>query len=79
MMRIDGSIERRLHLWADGLSFPTSVDPASDLQAGMAVVVGDVQMERPTRVRLRALSHNTVRGAAGGVVLLAELASTLWP
>ena len=79
MMRIDGSVERRLHLWADGLSFPTSVDPANDLQAGMAVVVGDVQMESSTRVRLRALSHNTVRGAAGGVVLLAELASTLWP
>lgn len=78
MMRIDGSVDRGLHLWADGLAFPTDVDPAHDLQAGMAVVVGEVRLEGPSRVRLRALSHNTIRGAAGGVVLLAELASTLW-
>ena len=44
----------------------------------MATVVGDVRMDGPRHVRLRSLSHNTVRGAAGGLVLLAELASTRW-
>ena len=78
MMRVEGSVARDRHLWADGLSFPTDVNPANDLHAGMATVVGDVRMDGPRLVRLRSLSHNTVRGAAGGVVLLAELASTRW-
>ena len=78
LMRVEGSVRREAHLWADGLGFPTEANPATDLQAGMAVTVGDVRMEGSSRVRLRALSHNTVRGAAGGVVLLAELASTQW-
>ena len=78
MMRVEGPVVREQHLWADGLSFPTSIDPATDLQAGMATVVGDVRMDGPRHVRLRSRSHNTVRGAAGGLVLLAELASTRW-
>jgi aspartate-semialdehyde dehydrogenase len=78
LMRVECSVRREAHLWADGLGFPAEVNPAINLQAGMAVVVGDVEMEGPSRVRLRSLSHNTVRGAAGGVVLLAELASTQW-
>tara|TARA_B100000683_G_scaffold59235_1_gene57242 strand:+ start:10285 stop:10806 length:522 start_codon:yes stop_codon:yes gene_type:complete len=78
MMRVEGPVVREQHLWADGLSFPTNVDPATDLQAGMATVVGDLRMDGPRHVRLRSLSHNTVRGAAGGLVLLAELASTRW-
>jgi aspartate-semialdehyde dehydrogenase len=78
LMRVEGPVHREAHMWADGLGFPTEVNPATDLQAGMAVVVGDVQMETSSCVRLRSLSHNTIRGAAGGVVLLAELASTQW-
>ena len=78
MMRVEGPVDRERHLWADGLSFPTNVDLATDLQAGMATVVGDVSVDGPRHVRLRSLSHNTVRGAAGGLVLLAELASTQW-
>ncbi len=78
IMRVDGPVDRNVHLWADGQSFPTNVDPATYLQAGMATVVGDLRLEGPRHVRLRSLSHNTIRGAAGGVVLLAELASTRW-
>jgi aspartate-semialdehyde dehydrogenase len=37
----------------------------------MAVVVGDLSVEGCT-IRFSAYSHNTVRGAAGGVVYLAE-------
>ncbi len=40
---------------------------------GMAVVVGRVRWEPPT-LRFFALSHNAVRGGAGGSVLNAELA-----
>ena len=40
---------------------------------GMAVVVGRVRPDPVLDVRLVALGHNTVRGAAGGSVLNAEL------
>ena len=48
-------------------------EPDSDPRAGMAVAVGRVALLEPDLLRFTALSHNTVRGAAGGVVLLAEL------
>ena len=41
------------------------------------MVVGGVEVLNPTRVRFEAFSHNTLRGAAGGVVLLAELAHAM--
>lgn len=40
---------------------------------GMATVVGRVRPDRVLDLRLVALSHNTVRGAAGGSVLNAEV------
>ena len=43
-----------------------------DLKAGMAVVVGGIEVEGKV-LRFSALSHNTIRGAAGGCMLLAEL------
>lgn len=47
-------------------------DPASDLRAGMAITVAEIRCEGD-RVHFTALSENTIRGAAGGTVLLAEL------
>ncbi len=45
-----------------------------DLDGGMAIAVGRVRRDGdPRRWKFVALSHNTVRGAAGGAVLLAEL------
>ena len=38
----------------------------------MAVTVGNIRMNSPTEVSFSALSHNTIRGAAGGLILLAE-------
>jgi aspartate-semialdehyde dehydrogenase len=53
---------------------PTSMsDPAIDLKAGMAVRISELQVEKDM-VTFRAWSENTIRGAAGGTVLLAELA-----
>ncbi|MDP6864456.1 MAG: aspartate-semialdehyde dehydrogenase [Candidatus Poseidoniaceae archaeon] len=54
---------RKKHLWAGG----------EGLGAGMSTVVGDIHVEGKM-LSFSALSHNTVRGAAGGVILLAEFA-----
>ena len=61
------------HVNANGSHVTTEGDPSVDLNLGMAVVVGNMEVDRH-RVRFEALSHNTLRGAAGGVVYLAELA-----
>jgi aspartate-semialdehyde dehydrogenase len=42
----------------------------------MAIVVGGIAVKENV-VSYHALSHNTIRGAAGGVVLLAEMAAQL--
>ena len=45
-----------------------------DLERGMAVAVGRIREDGdPRRWKFVALSHNTVRGAAGGAILTAEL------
>lgn len=59
------------------LSDPAAPQPRlhRDLDGGMAVVVGRLQ-ECPTAdIRFVALSHNTIRGAAGGSLLVGELAT----
>ena len=48
-------------------------DPAVDLKAGMEIRIAGLQVEG-AKVSFRAWSENTIRGAAGGTVLLAELA-----
>jgi aspartate-semialdehyde dehydrogenase len=40
----------------------------------MAIAVGSIVCNGDHHVEFEAYSHNTLRGAAGGVVLLAELA-----
>lgn len=62
------------HLWSNGIQFASSPDPSVDLKTGMAVVVGDIELVRTNTVAFSGYSHNTVRGAAGGTLLLAELA-----
>lgn len=48
-------------------------DPANNLRAGMEVRIANLIVEG-NRVKFSAWSANTIRGAAGGTVLLAELA-----
>jgi aspartate-semialdehyde dehydrogenase len=62
---------RQDHLW-NGQSM-TPLDPSMDLKAGMTTTVQLKSVENGV-VSFTGLSHNTIRGAAGGVVLLAELA-----
>ena len=67
-------IDVEQHLWSNGLEFQSHPDPSDELKAGMAVVIGSVRMTSPTCVEFSAYSHNTVRGAAGGTMWLAEQA-----
>ena len=66
---LDEALEAETHRWmgAEG-----TADPASDLRAGMSVSVTGLEVEGK-RMRFSALVDNTIRGAAGGCVLLAEL------
>ena len=72
IMLVD-AVDPLSHVNANGTQATAEGDPAVDLKLGMAVVVGNVEVDGH-RVRFEALSHNTLRGAAGGVVYLAELA-----
>ncbi len=74
---IDECPTRDEHLWMGAKFEPatgTNVDPGNDLTAGMGVTVGALELIDSTTLRFSALSHNTIRGAAGGCVMLAELA-----
>ena len=44
-----------------------------DLEGGMAVSIGRLRPDTQYDYKFVSLSHNTLRGAAGGGVLLAEL------
>ena len=60
-------------IFVDNL-FPDSlIDPSTDLKSGMEVRIDEISVEKNI-VSFRAWSENTIRGAAGGTVLLAELA-----
>lgn len=63
------------HLWSDGENFSSKPNPCDDLKTGMAVVVGDLSVDGKV-VSFNAYSHNTIRGAAGGLVYLAEFLLT---
>lgn len=45
-----------------------------DAGKGMAVTVGQIRKKRDRKLKFEALSHNTIRGAAGASILNAELA-----
>ena len=69
---INSTIQPSVHQWAGAESI-TNPDPAIDLRSGMAVVVSDLQVS-DNHLSFNAFSENTIRGAAGGCLLLAELA-----
>ncbi len=67
-------IDVEQHLWSNGTAFTNQPRPSEDLQTGMAIIVGDVKLIDEYTVSFSAYSHNTIRGAAGGTMLLAEQA-----
>ena len=68
---VDTEPTRNRFLWNGKTS--NTAEPSMDLKSGMTTTVQLLDVKGGV-VNIRALSHNTVRGAAGGVVLLAELA-----
>lgn len=53
---------------------PDAPRPRRDLcTGGMAIHVGRVRLRSPRELEFTTLSHNTLRGAAGGALLVAEL------
>ncbi len=68
----NSSINPKIHQWAGATSIDNP-DPAYDLRSGMSVVVSDLQLS-DNQLSFTAFSENTIRGAAGGCLLLAELA-----
>lgn len=71
MVVVQSEPTRETFLW-NGQTME-SIDPSNDLKAGMTTTVQLIDVVNG-RISFRALSHNTIRGAAGGVLLLAELA-----
>ena len=71
MVVVQSEPTRQAFLW-NGQTME-SIDPSSDLKAGMTTTVQLIDVV-DGKISFRALSHNTIRGAAGGVLLLAELA-----
>ena len=60
-----------LHVFDEPDRPQTALD--RELEGGMAVSVGRLRPDTQYDVKFVCLSHNTLRGAAGGAVLLAEL------
>ena len=44
-----------------------------DLEGGMAISIGRLREDTQYDFKFVCMSHNTIRGAAGGAILLAEL------
>ena len=74
---IESKIDVEAHLFANGTSYQHAPNPASDLKTGMSIVIGSMECLDSKTIRFEGYSHNTIRGAAGGVVYLAELAHAM--
>ena len=44
-----------------------------NLENGMAVSIGRLRQDSQYNIKFVCMSHNTIRGAAGGAILMAEL------
>jgi aspartate semialdehyde dehydrogenase (EC 1.2.1.11) len=60
-----------LHYFAEDDRPQTKLD--RNLEGGMAVSIGRLRRDTQYDVKFVCLSHNTIRGAAGGGILMAEL------
>ena len=69
MTMIRSEPTRQEDLWNGQTIKP--VQPSIDFKAGMTTTVQCKSVDKGV-VSFTALSHNTIRGAAGGVILLAE-------
>ena len=65
---VDGKLDPIKHRWGDSIANL----PDKNLSAGMSVYVGEIEVTGK-KLKFKLLSDNTIRGAAGYGVLLAEL------
>ena len=65
---VDGKLDPVKHRWGDSIAN----HPDKNLSAGMSVCVGEIEVTGK-KLKFKLLSDNTIRGAAGYGVLLAEL------
>ena len=65
---VDGKLDPIKHRWVDSITN----QPDKNLSAGMSVYVGEIEVTGK-KLKFKLLSDNTIRGAAGYGVLLAEL------
>ena len=65
---IDGKIDTNLHRWVGS----KSRKPSTDLCSAMSVAIGEIEVTSK-KLRFKLASENTIKGAAGSGVLMAEL------
>lgn len=70
-LKLPTAPKKFLHYFEENDRPQTRLD--RDLDKGMAVTIGRLRPDTQYDVKFVCLSHNTLRGAAGGAVLLAEL------
>lgn len=70
-LNLPSAPKRFIHYFEEDNRPQTNLD--RDLEKGMAVSVGRLRDDAIMDYRFVGLSHNTLRGAAGGAVLIAEL------
>lgn len=70
-INLPSSPQKFLHYF-DNPSFP-QIRSARELDNGMAISIGRLRQDSQYDVKFICMSHNTIRGAAGGAVLMAEL------
>ena len=70
-LKLPSAPEQFIHYFEENDRPQTRLD--RDLEKGMAISVGRLREDTQYSVKFICLSHNTLRGAAGGGVLMAEL------
>jgi aspartate-semialdehyde dehydrogenase len=70
-MALPSAPKKFIHVFEEADRPQTKLD--RNLENGMAVSVGRLREDTQFDIKFVSLSHNTLRGAAGGAVLLAEL------
>ncbi len=71
VLKLPTAPKQFLHYFEDPDRPQTRLD--RDLEGGMAISIGRLRPDTQYDYKFVSLSHNTLRGAAGGAVLLAEL------
>ena len=70
-MILPSAPKRFLHYFDDPAN--PQIRSARELENGMAISIGRLRQDSHYNIKFVCMSHNTIRGAAGGAILMAEL------